>query len=111
LHLTVSDTGIGIPPDRQNSIFDAFAQADVSTTRRYGGTGLGLSISSRLAEMMGGRLWVESEVGRGSTFHFTAQLGVEVGQAADAAPIRDIEVRGLRVLVVDDNATNRHILG
>ena len=76
LHFTISDTGIGIPPEKHESIFDPFSQADTSTTRKYGGTGLGLTISTRLVEMMGGKIWVESEPGRGSQFHFTVRLGV-----------------------------------
>ena len=110
LHFTVTDTGIGIPKDKQDLIFEPFTQADTSTTRRYGGTGLGLSISLRLIEMMGGRLWLESEVGKGSTFHFTVQFGV-VKQASARPSLRDPAILdNLRVLVVDDNATNRQIL-
>jgi signal transduction histidine kinase/DNA-binding response OmpR family regulator len=110
LQFSVRDTGIGIPPDKQQAVFGAFEQADTSTLRKYGGTGLGLAISARLVEMMGGRLEVESEVGRGSTFHFTARFGLHTGTPTwpVAVPPRDVE--GLRVLVVDDNATNRRIL-
>ena len=107
LHFAVRDTGIGIPPERQGQIFEAFSQADSSTTRKYGGTGLGLTISTQLVAAMGGRLWVESEVGKGSVFHFTARLGI-----GEPLPPRthDLDLSGLRVLVVDDNATNRRIL-
>jgi PAS domain S-box-containing protein len=107
LHVRVQDTGIGIPADKRQQIFAAFAQADSSTTRRYGGTGLGLTISRQLVEMMGGRLWVESAAGVGSTFHFTVRLGRVPACAPAAEPS---QLRGLRVLVVDDNATNRRIL-
>jgi len=111
LHFEVADTGIGVPPEKQKVIFDAFAQADTSTTRKYGGTGLGLTISTRLLEKMGGKIWLESEVGKGSRFHFTLPVAVvdpervEIGKAAPPEILR-----GVRVLVVDDNRTNRRIL-
>ena len=110
LHFTVSDTGIGIPVAKQKMIFDPFSQADSSTTRKYGGTGLGLTISSRLVSMMGGRIWLESEVGRGSQFHFTVRMATSEKniQAGTQAPPEIL--RGVRVLVVDDNATNQRIL-
>ena len=85
-------------------------QADASTTRRYGGTGLGLAIASQLVELMGGRIWIESEVGRGRRFHFIAHFGVQHGMATHPRPADSADLRDLRVLVVDDNATNRRIL-
>jgi PAS domain S-box-containing protein len=110
LHFTVRDTGIGIPAHEQQRIFDAFAQADGSLTRRYEGTGLGLTISSRLIAMMGGKIWVESQVGQGSTFHFTAHFGLQqTPMAARHTGIPD-SWEGLPVLIVDDNATSRLIL-
>ncbi|HXI40508.1 MAG TPA: response regulator [Bryobacteraceae bacterium] len=110
LHFMVSDTGIGIPQDKQAYIFEMFAQVDGSATRRYGGTGLGLAISQQLVALMGGRVWLESEPGEGSTFHFTAQLE-QKAQAPVEQPMADIAaLRGLSVLVVDDNEVNRRIL-
>jgi signal transduction histidine kinase/CheY-like chemotaxis protein len=106
LHVRVVDTGVGIAGDKQAMIFDAFSQADGSTTRRFGGTGLGLTISARLVTMMGGRIWVESEPGRGSTFHFTIKVSLRPEHPAVATPP---ELAGRRVLVADDNATNRRI--
>ena len=109
LRFSVADTGIGIPPDKLETVFAAFSQADTSTTRRFGGTGLGLAIAARLVELMAGRLWVESEVGRGSTFHFTVRLPLY--DEAMPPPPRLPDLRDLSVLVVDDNAVNRRILG
>ncbi len=108
LGFVVADTGIGIPREKQELIFDAFTQADSSTTRQYGGTGLGLSISAQLVQMMDGKISVESEPGRGSRFRFTARFGLP-RRRAPAARLPP-KLRGLRVLVVDDNATNRRIL-
>ncbi len=107
LQFVVSDTGIGIPSEKLSVVFQAFEQADTSTTRKYGGTGLGLAICSRLVDCMLGRIWAESEVGRGSRFYFTADFGV-----SDVAPLRPFgrAVQGTKTLVVDDNATNRLIL-
>ena len=107
---TVTDTGIGIPAAKRVSIFSPFTQADSSTTREYGGTGLGLTISSRLVAMMGGRIWLESEVGRGTQFHFTTQLKAG-GKGAESEVIVPLEtLNRLKILVVDDNKTNRRIL-
>jgi PAS domain S-box-containing protein len=109
LHFSVTDTGVGIPPEKQASIFEAFTQADNSTTRKYGGTGLGLSISSRLVEMMGGRMWLESTSGQGSTFHFSARFQLQGGSAGEAA-VGQEELRNVSALIVDDSTTNRRIL-
>src|SRR5262245_20321471 len=106
LHYFVSDSGMGIPPDKQQEIFQPFKQADGSTTRRFGGTGLGLAISSTLVELMGGRIWVESAPLEGSTFHFTTRLGVN-----DARPeSTSVDLTDLPVLIVDDNVVNRRVL-
>jgi two-component system sensor histidine kinase/response regulator len=110
LRFSVSDTGIGIPPEKLTAIFSPFAQADSSTTRRYGGSGLGLAIVERLVHLMGGRVWVESEVGKGSTFNFTARFGVP--PAASDAPVQPlVDLGGVRVLIMDANATCRATAG
>ena len=109
LHFFVRDTGIGIALEKQSLIFEAFEQADTSTTRRYGGTGLGLAISQRLVRLMGGRIWVDSELGIGSTFHFNARFVVPPA-SSDPVTARTVVMQGTRVLIVDDNATNRLIL-
>jgi signal transduction histidine kinase/DNA-binding response OmpR family regulator len=106
LHFFVSDSGMGIPSEKQQSIFEPFKQADGSTTRRFGGTGLGLAISSTLVELMGGRIWVQSEPLEGSTFHFTVQLGVTDARPEPSA----MNLTDLQVLVVDDNGVNRRVL-
>jgi PAS domain S-box-containing protein len=108
VHVRVQDTGVGIPMERQRAIFDAFEQADTSTTRRYGGTGLGLTIAQRIVERMQGRIWVESCEGQGSTFHFTVPL--QVAAELPERPTAPDSLSGLPVLIVDDNATNRAIL-
>jgi CheY-like chemotaxis protein len=124
LHCTVLDSGIGIPKDKQAAIFDAFSQADTSTTRKYGGTGLGLTICARLVSMMGGKMWVESEVARGSQFHFTVRVGIaEAKKTAVKAPATAAEVltrfslgsaqqpsTSLHVLVAEDNAVNQRLV-
>ena len=120
LHFEVSDTGVGIAPEKQKLIFDAFSQADGSTARRFGGTGLGLTISSRLVELMGGTIWVESALGRGSSFHFTASLregNSEVERLASQLSTSPMvtrqtvlkKVKKLRVLLAEDNAINQKI--
>jgi two-component system sensor histidine kinase/response regulator len=111
LHFVVADTGVGIAPAKLEAIFESFSQADTSTTREFGGTGLGLTISRRLVEMMGGRLWVESELGVGSRFHFTARLGtVAKPHVVAESGTSPALLRGVKVLIVDDNRTNRRIL-
>jgi signal transduction histidine kinase/CheY-like chemotaxis protein/streptogramin lyase len=109
VHFSVRDTGIGIAPEKQRQIFEPFSQADSSTTRKYGGTGLGLTVSVRLVELMGGKLWVESQPGQGSCFHFTARLGVSKKHPEAKPSGRDLT--GVPVLIVDDNATNLLVLG
>lgn len=109
LHFWVSDTGIGMTPEQCGKMFQSFSQADASTTRKYGGTGLGLAISKTLVELMHGRIWVESEPGKGSTFHFHASFGVQAEPMARRMYSAD-ELMDLRVLVVDDNASAREIL-
>jgi signal transduction histidine kinase/DNA-binding response OmpR family regulator len=110
LHASVTDTGIGIPLERQQSIFQAFTQADGSVTRKYGGTGLGLTISARIVQLMGGRIWLESAPGRGSSFHFTASVAPATALPASASPLTTVALQDRPILIVDDNATNRRIL-
>lgn len=106
LHFSVTDTGIGIPADKLQFIFHSFEQADGSTTRRFGGTGMGLTISSQLVELIGGRIWVESEPGRGSTFHFTMRFPLSAKPSTRVARQPSASLRGLPGLIVEDNATN-----
>ncbi len=109
LHFWVQDSGIGIAPDQLGKMFQSFSQADASTTRKYGGTGLGLAISKSLVEAMHGKIWVESELGQGSTFHFHVRLGLQK-EPVQRRMFRAAELQGVRVLVVDDNASAREIL-
>jgi two-component system, sensor histidine kinase and response regulator len=111
LHFIVFDSGVGIAPEKLEMIFDSFSQADTSTTRQFGGTGLGLTISRRLVQLMGGRVWVESELGAGSRFHFTVRLISETDNAAvTRSQTSPVTLQGMKVLIVDDNGTNRLIL-
>jgi signal transduction histidine kinase/DNA-binding response OmpR family regulator len=118
LRFAVSDTGIGIPPDKVNQVFESFTQADSSTTRKYGGTGLGLTVSKQLVELMGGRIWVESQPGAGSTFFFTAKLGVQEDQSdrgsAQRLPASPVQLEpllsGMRILLADDSEDNRFLI-
>lgn len=109
-HFAVKDTGIGIPRSKIGRLFQSFSQVDASTTRKYGGTGLGLAISKRLVEIMGGRIWVESQVGRGSIFNFTIQADTVISQRRTFLTTKQTQMLGRRILIVDDNATNRYIL-
>ncbi len=110
LHFTVADTGVGIAPEKQVRLFQPFEQADSSITRQHGGTGLGLAISSRIVQLMGGRIWMESTPGVGSTFHFTIGFSTPAGPVGPTEPAAASELQGLPVLIIDDNATNRRIL-
>ncbi len=109
LHISVADTGMGIPLDKQQLIFESFAQVDGSTTRRFGGTGLGLTISRQLVKLMGGRIWVESELGKGSTFHFTCNLQKGSEALSDQERMASEAFPGINVLVVDNSDVNREI--
>ena len=110
LHFCVNDTGVGVPREKQERIFEGFMQADSSTTRKYGGTGLGLAISARLVELMGGRIWLESEVNQGSRFHFTVNFGLLKGPRPQPAPLMKVNLRDTSVLIIDDNAASRRNL-
>jgi CheY-like chemotaxis protein/HPt (histidine-containing phosphotransfer) domain-containing protein len=110
LHFSVRDTGMGIPPDKQHRLFKSFQQVDASTTRHYGGTGLGLAICKRLAELMGGKVWVESDIGRGATFHFTIQARSAASNTLPGWQGPQPQLVGKRILIVEDNATNREIV-
>jgi signal transduction histidine kinase/CheY-like chemotaxis protein len=110
LHFKVKDTGVGIPPEKLMVIFEPFSQADGSMTRKYGGTGLGLTICTKLVEMMSGRIWVESELGNGTTFHYTVKLGIQDHPTTRPLPLPPDQLRDIHALIVDDNFTNRRVL-
>ncbi|MCX5873911.1 MAG: response regulator, partial [Deltaproteobacteria bacterium] len=110
IHFSIADTGIGILLEKQEKIFNAFEQADGSTTKEYGGTGLGPAITARMVEMMKGRIWVQSEMGKGSVFHFMVRLSLSAEPVSKSIPLDVSILKGVNVLVVDDNATNRRIL-
>jgi PAS domain S-box-containing protein len=110
LHFAVRDTGVGVSAEKQDRIFEPFSQADGTMARKYGGTGLGLTICTRLAELMNGRVWMESEPGQGSTFHFVIRLGVDAAPVARSTPAEPSQLRDIDVLIVDDNFTNRRVL-
>jgi signal transduction histidine kinase/DNA-binding response OmpR family regulator len=110
LHFSIRDTGVGIPKEKQKEIFEPFAQADGSMARRYGGSGLGLAICSRLLELMNGRIWVESEPGKGSIFHFLVTLRIRQEPMSRPIPLKPEQLRDLNALIVDDNFTNRRVL-
>jgi signal transduction histidine kinase/CheY-like chemotaxis protein/ABC-type amino acid transport substrate-binding protein len=110
LHFSVRDTGIGIAADKQAKVFEAFSQADGTMTRKYGGTGLGLAICTRLVELMRGRIWLESEPGQGSVFHFTIRLGLQDSPSVRPAPLQPSQLHNMHALIVDDNYTNRRVL-
>jgi PAS domain S-box-containing protein len=110
MHFSVKDTGVGIPAEKQEKIFEAFSQADGSMARKYGGSGLGLTICTRLVAMMGGGIWVESQAGEGSTFHFTLRMALQDAPAQRVAPVQPEQLHDMHALIVDDNFTNRRVL-